>query len=164
MNRPIVTAAMLTLSAMIAGPAAAQGAESHQPFPLVADPGNARGTVDECDFRPFTCALNLIERRETQTALPILRRAAARGSAPALRAIGLIYLRGEGDTPQDLAQAVRWFQASARQGDAESMYVLGVMYRRGYAVEANQAQAITWLQRAADAGYTRASAVLSAMN
>ena len=163
MNKPKVTATMLTLSARFAGSAAAQGAESHQPFPLVADPGNARGTVDECDFRPFTCALNLIERRETQTALPILRRAAARGSVPALRAIGLIYLRGEGDTPQDLAQAVRWFHAAARQGDAESMYVLGVMYRRGYAVEANQAEAVTWLQRAADAGYTRASAVLSAM-
>jgi len=164
MNKPIVTAAMLTLSTMIAGPAAAQGAESHQPFPLVADPGNSRGTVDECDFRPFICALNLIERRETQAALPILRRAATRGSAPALRAIGLIYLRGEGDTPQDLAQAVRWFQAAARQGDAESMYVLGVMYQRGYAVEANQAQAITWLQRAADAGYARANRALSAIN
>jgi TPR repeat protein len=164
MNRFVVTAAALSLPAMFATPAAAQGAESHQPFPLVADPGNARGTVDQCDFRPFICALNLIERRETQAALPILRRAAARGSAAALRAIGLIYLRGEGDTPQDLAQAVRWFQAAARQGDAESMYTLGVMYRRGYAVEANQAQAITWLQRAADAGYSRASAVLSAMN
>ena len=163
MNKPMITAAILGLSAIFAAPAAAQGAESHQPFPLVADPGNYRGSVDACDFRPFTCALNLIERRETQAALPILRRAAARGSAAALRAIGLIYLRGEGDTPQDLAQAVRWFQAAARQGDAESMYTLGVMYRRGYAVEANQAQAITWLQRAADAGYTRASAVLSAM-
>ena len=164
MNKPMITAAILGLSAIFAAPAAAQGAESHQPFPLVADPGNSRGSVDACDFRPFTCALNLIERRETQTALPILRRAATRGSVPALRAIGLIYLRGEGDTPQDLAQAVRWFQAAARQGDAESMYVLGVMFRRGFAVEANQAQAITWLQRAADAGYTRASAVLSAMN
>ena len=163
MNRLVVTAAALSLSVMFATPAAAQGAESHQPFPLVADPGNARGTVDECDFRPFICALNLIERRETQTALPILRRAAARGQVAALRAIGLIYLRGEGDTPQDLAQAVRWFQAAARQGDAESMYVLGVMFRRGYAVEANQAQAVYWLQRAADAGYTRAGAVLSAM-
>jgi TPR repeat protein len=164
MNKLLVTAAALSLSTMFATAAAAQGAESHQPFPLVADAGNARGSVDQCDFRPFVCALNLIERRETQTALPILRRAAARGQVAALRAIGLIYLRGEGDTPQDLAQAVHWFRAAARQGDAESMYTLGVMYRRGYAVQANQAEAVTWLQRAADAGYTRASAVLSAMN
>jgi len=32
------------------------------------------------------------------------------------------------------------------------------------AVEANQAQAITWLQRAADAGYARANRALSAIN
>jgi len=164
MNKPVMTAAVLGLSAMIAAPAFAQGAESHTPFPLVADPGTNRGSVDQCDFRPFTCAWNLISRRETQAALPILRRAAARGQVAALRAIGLIYLRGEGDTPQDLGQAVHWFQAAARQGDAESMYVLGVMYQRGYAVQADQAQAITWLQRAADHGYTRASAVLSAMH
>jgi|SRR5205085_4170038 len=164
MNKPMVTAAILGFSAILAAPAAAQGAESHSPFPLVADPGTNRGSVDACDFRPFVCALNLIERHETQTALPILRRAAARGTVPALRAIALIYLRGEGDVPQDLAQSVRWFQAAARQGDAESMYTLGVMYQRGFAVQANQAQAITWLQRAADAGYSRASAVLSAMH
>lgn len=163
MNKPVVTAAMLTLSAMMAAPAAAQGAESHTPFPLVADPGTNRSSVDNCDFRPFDCALTLIQRRHTQAALPLLERSAERGSPVALRAIGLIYLRGEGDTRQDLAQAVRWFQAAARQGDAESMYTLGVMYRRGYAVDANQAEAITWLQRAADAGYTRASLVLSRM-
>lgn len=163
MNRPIAAAATLALSAILAGPAAALGVESHQPFPLAANPGDYRGTVDECDPRPFVCALNLIQRRETQAALPILRRAAARGTVPALRAIALIYLRGEGDVPQDLALAVHWFQAAARQGDAESMYTLGVMYRRGYAVEANQAEAITWLQRAADAGYTRAGVALRAM-
>lgn len=163
MNKPIVTAAIFGLSAILAAPAAAQGAESHQPFSLAANPGDYRGTVDQCDFRPFVCALNLIERHETRTAIPILRRAAARGSAPALRAIGLIYLRGEGDTAQDLALAVHWLQAAARRGDAESMYTLGVMYQRGYAVEADQAQAITWLQRAADAGYTRAGAALRAM-
>lgn len=164
MSKPAVAAALLTLSAIIAGPAAAQGAESHQPFPLIADSGTYRGASDNCDFRPFTCALSLIERRETQAALPLLRRSATRGSGTAMRAIGLIYLRGEGDTARDLSQAVRWFQAGARRGDAESMYVLGVMFLRGYAVEASQAQAITWLQRAADAGYAPASSVLSAMN
>jgi TPR repeat protein len=164
MNKLIVTAAALSVSAMFATPAAAQGAESHQPFSLVPDPGNARSYAQDCDFRPFDCALNLIERRRTREALPLLEQSAERGSLVAMRAIGLIYLRGEGDTAQNLPQAVRWFQAAARRGDAESMYTLGVMYRRGYAVGANQAEAITWLQRAADAGYTRASAVLSAMN
>lgn len=163
MNRHIVTVAALSFSAMMATPAAAQGAGSQRFLPLVPDPGTFRSSSDYCELRPFTCALGLIEQRQTQAALPLLRRSATSGSGTAMRAIGLIYLRGEGDTPQDLAQAVRWFQAGARRGDAESMYVLGVMYQRGYAVEASQAQAITWLQRAADAGYTRASAVLSAM-
>lgn len=163
MKTRIVAAATLTLSAMIATPAAAQGAESHQPFPLVAAPGTAGVSSDECDSRPFTCALGLIEQRQTRAALPLLRRSATRGSGTAMRAIGMIYLRGEGDTSQDLGQAVRWFQAGARRGDAESMYVLGVMFQRGYAVEASQAQAIYWLQRAADAGYARAGAALAAM-
>jgi TPR repeat protein len=163
MKKRIVAAATLALSAMIATPVAAQGAESHQPFSLVPEPGANRGSSDACDFRPFNCALNLIERHQTQAALPLLRRSATRGSGAAMRAIGLIYLRGEGDTAQDFGQAVRWFQAGARRGDAESMYVLGMMFQRGYAVEANQAQAITWLQRAADAGYARAGAVLRSM-
>jgi TPR repeat protein len=163
MKKLVVTAAALSLSAMIPIPAAAQGAESHRPFSLVPAPGASGVSSDDCDFRPFACALGLIERRETQAALPLLRRSATRGSAQAMRAIGLIYLRGEGDTARDLTQAVRWFQAAARRGDPESMYVLGVMIRRGNAVEANLARAIYWLQRAADAGYAPASAVLSTL-
>jgi len=164
MNKPIVKAAMLTLSAMIAVPAAAQRGDSRPPFPLAPDPGFFRGSNDECDFKPFACALTLIEQRETAAALPLLRRSAATGSGVAMRAMGLIYLRGEGDTPQDLAQAVRWFRAGAQLGDAESMYVLGMLYRRGFAVDADPAQARHWLERAAGHGYARASAALSSLN
>jgi TPR repeat protein len=164
MKKLLVTAAMLTFPAVLAAPAAAQGAESHQPFSLVPEPGTAWSSNYDCDFNPFTCALNLIQRHQTRAALPFLRQAVSRGSVVAMRVIGLIYLRGEGDTPQDLPRAVRSFQAAAGSGDAESMYTLGVMYRRGYAVGASQAEAITWLQRAADAGYRPARAVLIAMH
>ena len=164
MNRLAVTAAALTFSTMIASPASASDRANSQPnFPLATDSASLHASSDDCDFRPFACALSLIEQRQTQAALPLLRRSATRGSGQAMRAIGLIYLRGEGDTAQDFAQAVRWFQAGARRGDAESMYVLGVMFRRGYAVEANLAQAIYWLDRAADAGYAPAIAALSTM-
>jgi TPR repeat protein len=146
---------------MFAAPAVAQGAQSHQPFPLVSAPGTNWTSNDNCDARPFACALNLIERHQTRAALPLLRQAVSGGSVVAMRAIGLIYLRGEGDTAQDLPRAVRAFRTAARSGDAESMYTLGVMFHRGYAVQANQAQAITWLQRAADAGYAPARTVLT---
>lgn len=164
MNRLAATAATLMVSAMLASPAAADRPNAQPHFPLAADPASLQASSDACDFRPFDCALRLIEQRRTQAALPLLRRSATRGSGTAMRAIGLIYLRGEGDTAQDLAQAVRWLQAGARRGDAESMYTLGVMYQRGYAVEANLAQAITWLSRAADHGYAPASAALSSLN
>lgn len=164
MTRLTTTATILFLAATAVAPAAAYAGDSRPPFPLVPDPGTYFPSEGACDVMPFACTADLVARGETQAALPTLERAANRGSRPAARAVGLIYLRGEGDTAQNLGQAVRWFQEGARRGDAESMYVLGVMFRRGFAVEADQALARRWLQRAADAGYGPARATLAAMN
>lgn len=164
MNMLTTRALFLSAAAAMTAPAAAHGNDSRPPFPLVPDPGTYFPSDGACDVMPFACTADLVARGRTQAALPVLERAAHRGSRPAARAVGLIYLRGEGDTAQDLAQAVRWFQEGAQRGDAESMYVLGVMFRRGFAVEADPASARQWLQRAAEAGYGPARATLAAMN
>lgn len=162
MNNAIRSGLILAGAAVIAAPAVGQS-NSAPPFPLVPDPGTHFPSDNYCEAMPFACTADLVATGRTQAALPVLERAAHRGSRPAMRAVGLIYLRGEGDTSQDLTQAVRWFRASAQRGDAESMYVLGVLYRRGYAVEADQELARQWLERSADAGYAPARATLAAM-
>ncbi len=44
-----------------------------------------------------------------------------------------MYVSGEG-VPQDYAAAVGWYRKAAEQGDAESQFNLGLLYRQGQGV------------------------------
>ena len=58
-------------------------------------------------------------------------------------------------------QPVENLQAQAAQGDSESQYQLGLMYRAGNGVEENVYQAIHWLTRAANANNAKAQYALA---
>jgi localization factor PodJL len=80
-----------------------------------------------------------------------LRQAAAQGDARAQYAIALRYAQGQG-TPQNLTEAVRWFERAAGAGFAPAQYRLAVLYERGQGVAKDLGRARSWYQAAAEKG------------
>ena len=66
-------------------------------------------------------------------ALPFYKRAAACGSARAMRRLGYYYWKGE-HVEQDLGRAAQLFHEAAELGDEFAAYNLGLMYDKGNAV------------------------------
>lgn len=62
---------------------------------------------------------------------------------------------------QAQANAVRWLQAQATNGDASAQCSLGMHYLNGQGCETNREQAIYWLKKAADQGDLEASNTLA---
>jgi TPR repeat protein/Zn-dependent protease with chaperone function len=60
-------------------------------------------------------------------------------------------------------QQVNADQASAERGDAAAQYELGMMYARGQSVEKDDAQALSWLRKAAAQGHADAENALAQM-
>lgn len=59
------------------------------------------------------------------------------------------------------ANAVRWLQPQATNGDAAAQCRLGLHYLNGQGCETNREQAVYWLKKAADQGDAEASTVLT---
>jgi S1-C subfamily serine protease len=53
---------------------------------------------------------------------------------------------------KDDAEAVRWYQKAAEQGEALAQYNLGVLYANGIGVQKDAAEAVRWYRRAAEQG------------
>ena len=54
--------------------------------------------------------------------------------------------------PKNYAEAARWYQKAADQGDAGAQTNLGSAYANGHGVPQNQAEAVLWWKKAADQG------------
>ena len=63
-----------------------------------------------------------------------------------------MYDNGEG-VPENDAEAVRWYQLAAEQGNESAQYNLGVMYDNGEGVSQNNVRAYVWWSVAAAQGY-----------
>ncbi len=74
-------------------------------------------------------------------------RAADKGSSPAQRALGLMFLHGRGVT-QDLTYAVQRLGQAALSGDPRSQHWLGVVYEK-----ADDAESARWYKMAAEQGH-----------
>ena len=84
-----------------------------------------------------------------------IRQTAEQGDAEAQFNLGNVYYIGEG-TPQDYAEAVKWYRKAAEQGFAKAQYNLGVMYGKGAGVEEDDQEAVKWYRKAAEQGYASA--------
>ncbi|MDO4250982.1 MAG: tetratricopeptide repeat protein [Moraxella sp.] len=76
--------------------------------------------------------------------------------------MGYCYERGLG-VVQDVNQAIRWYQESAKRGDvisAPAMIALGRLYEQGLGVEKDINQAISLYRQALNAGDDSAKAAL----
>jgi localization factor PodJL len=54
---------------------------------------------------------------------------------------------------QDEAQALRWYEAAANQGNRKAMHNLGVFYAEGRGTTQDYEKAASWFLRAANMGY-----------
>ncbi len=62
---------------------------------------------------------------------------------------GTWYYFGHNNVRQDYAEAAKWFRKAAVNGEANSQFMLGMMYKYGQGVPQDDAEALTWLRRAA---------------
>lgn len=78
-----------------------------------------------------------------------LKLRSAAGERAATRQLAEMYYLGRGGVEQDFAEAARWYEKLARQGDRRAQTSLGLMYARGYGVEKDLGQALKWWSLAA---------------
>lgn len=63
----------------------------------------------------------------------------------------------------DIATALKWYQLSAEQGDAQAQYNLGAMYARGDGVLKDYAESVKWYRLSAKQGEAAAQKKLGDM-
>jgi uncharacterized protein len=78
-----------------------------------------------------------------------LRLRSEAGDRSAMRQLAELYYLGHGGVGQDFAEAARWYERLAKQGDARAQASLGLMYARGYGVPRNLETARHWWSFAA---------------
>ena len=88
-------------------------------------------------------------------AMKWLTKAAAAGHPKAQHLMGLANLNGFAGMPKDAKEAVRLFQLAAKQGELESIYLLGVL-NPAHNRDPNDPQAVKWVMQAANLGYAQA--------
>jgi len=72
------------------------------------------------------------------------------GDADAQIALGWLYDNDLGMAHEDDAQAARWYELAANQGDDRAQQFLGTMYATGDGVEKDMKAAERWFRLAAD--------------
>lgn len=147
--------AVATLAAVtLVSPAAAQDPRgARAPMVLHSGPPTPDNGASACrGNRAFQCGVRAYDAYGPRQGLRWFQHGARRGSAPSMRAIGMILLRGDRDVPADPAAAMGWFYEAALRGDALSMYALSVGFAHGAGVPADPALSHFWLERAARAG------------
>jgi uncharacterized protein len=82
----------------------------------------------------------------------LLRPLAERGDPRAQFWIGYMYQEGKGGLTRDLAEALKWLQRSADQGERFAQYRLGSAYASGAGVARDFTSAYVWLSLAASQG------------
>jgi uncharacterized protein len=95
--------------------------------------------------------------------LPLLERAAGKGSVPAMKRLSRLYAAGD-DVDQDFARATQWMLQAAKAGDVEAEYYTGLAYAQAIGVEKDVGLATHWLSRASVSGNANAKAVLESLH
>jgi len=88
-----------------------------------------------------------------------IRSLAERGDAHAQTMLGLYY--AENGNAENDAEAAKWFERAAAQGEAEAQFRLATLYAAGHGVPTDLAKAVHWYQTAAELGNRRAMSNLA---
>ena len=89
-------------------------------------------------------------------------KAAENGHAGAQFALGLMYAKGQGVSPDD-KEAVRWYRKAAGRDHAGAQCNIGWMYENGRGVAQNDKLAVAWYRKAAGREYAGAQFALGLM-
>lgn len=84
------------------------------------------------------------------------------GCAPAQRALGSLYERGQG-VEKNTANAFEWTKKAAEQNDPVAMFNLACYHDKGFGVKKNQQTALTWYRKAAEYGHPEAAALIASL-
>ncbi len=101
-------------------------------------------TISVSSAADFATGLNAYKKGDYVTAAKEWRPLADQGDPAVQFNLGLLYLDGQG-VPQDLDQAVKWFNRSAEQGYDKAQLNLGALYATGKGVKRDYVQAYKWL-------------------
>jgi TPR repeat protein len=85
----------------------------------------------------------------------LLRRASSTGHGSATTALGLALMRDEIQSRYP-DEGKKILETAAENGSTAAMTALGFAYQTGRGLPQNEALALEWLQRAADAGHPKA--------
>jgi TPR repeat protein len=152
--------AAVVAAATFASPAAAQDPRGTHVGGFIPSGGPPSVGSTGCSRRAFECGALFYSLNRDQEGLAWLQYGARHGSAPSMRSIGFILLRGEDGARADPAAAMGWFYEAALRNDAISMLALSRGFERGVGVERDPALARFWLERAARAGNYQARRAL----
>ena len=84
------------------------------------------------------------------------------GCAPAQRALGSLYERGQG-VEKNAENAFEWTKKAAEQNDPVAMFNLACYHDKGFGAEKNQQTALTWYRKAAEYGHAEAAALIASL-
>lgn len=110
----------------------------------------------------YQLAQSLRAGGDLDAAIPLLRRAALKGIAPAQYDLGKIYELGY-NVDRDLIQARSLIARAAEQGHVGAMYDLALFMAEGEGGPADEAGAADWFRKAADHGFADAQYNLGVM-
>jgi hypothetical protein len=97
---------------------------------------------------------------DTTWAMHFFGLAGEQGHARAQVLLGIMFLEGA-DTPENAAEARRWFQCAAEQGDLEAQLRLGLLSSAGRQETAQDVrEKLKWIGRAADGGHATAQLIM----
>jgi TPR repeat protein len=97
-----------------------------------------------------------------ETDISVFRRNADICGARLQRHLGQLFEKGE-DVDRDLSEAARWYELSAKQGDAGAQFSIAFMYDQGQGVSQCDELAAMWYQKAAEQGDAAAQNNLGVM-
>ena len=91
----------------------------------------------------------------------ILKAKSENGDVEAQFQLGVMYVRGQGVTRDDV-EAVRWYRKAAEQGHAGAQYLIGLAYYNGAGgVTKDDVEAVKWYRKAAEQGNVLAQTQLA---
>jgi localization factor PodJL len=94
---------------------------------------------------------------------PALRKAAAEGNAAAEFEVASRYADGR-NVPQNLEEAIRWYERAAAHGLTPAQFRLGSLYEKGQGVRRDPAMAVKLYTEAAAKGHAKAMHNLAVMS
>lgn len=127
---------------------------------LCANTNNTLAT--NIEDKDYDNGIELLEAGEYLDALKAFGRSAKNGNSDAQYRIGIMFLEGQGMTPNPV-DAAYWFRKAAQNGHAPSQFEIAYCFDKGIGVQPDERIAAEWFWRAAEQGDPDAAFYLAQM-